>query len=145
LNFKDCIDFANENALCHLATTEDDQPHLRVMRMWNASEDGFYFCGLAPKNMWNQMKTNPKVEICFFNNASEPSGIKVLRIKGEVEFLEDLEMKKEILEKRPMYKTHGTGQPDDPTYPLMRVAHGEAWFWTRQYILKESEAERIKF
>ena len=145
MNFKDCIEFANENARCHLATTDGDQPHLRVISMWFASEDGFYFCGLAPKNMWKQMKANPKVEICFFNNPSDFTDVRVLRVTGEVEFLEDLELKKRVLEDRPMYKTRGSGKPEDPAYPVMRVAHGEAWFWTPQYILKEAEAERVKF
>jgi len=68
-----------------------------------------------------------------------------MRVTGEAEFLEDLELKKRVLEERPFYKNFGSGKPDDPTYPVVRVAHGVAWFWNTNYILKEAEAERIQF
>jgi uncharacterized pyridoxamine 5'-phosphate oxidase family protein len=145
MEFKDCVQFANENGTCHLATAEGDQPRVRVISMWFASEEGFYFCGLAPKNVWKQIKANPKIEICFFNNPAEFTDVKVLRVTGEAEFLEDLELKAKVLEDRSFYKNFGTGKPDDPTYPVFRVAHGEAWFWTPEYILREAEAERIRF
>ena len=145
MNFKDCFQFANENPQCYLATTEGDQPRVRVMLMWFANEKGFYFCGLAPKNVWKQIEANPKIEICFLNHPPEFKDVKVLRVTGQAEFIEDLALKEKVLEDRPMYKQFGTGKPDDSTYPVFRVAHGEAWFWTPQYILKEAEAERIRF
>jgi pyridoxamine 5'-phosphate oxidase len=66
-------------------------------------------------------------------------------VTGQAEFLEDPELKAKVLEARPFYKNFGTGEPDDPTYPVVRVAHGEAWFWTMDYVLREAEAERIRF
>jgi len=113
--------------------------------LWRAEPDGFYFCGLAPKNFWNQLKSNPKVEICFYNNLGVGQGGKVMRVTGEIEFLEDIELKKQVLEDRPQYKNYGTGQPDDSTYPVARMAHGETWFWSKEFILREKEAERIRF
>lgn len=145
MEFKDYLRFANENQLCHLSTTEGDQPRVRVIRMWFANEEGFYFCGLAPKNVWKQIEANPKVEVCFFNHAPDPGNWRVLRVTGEAEFLDNLDLKKKVLEDRPFYKQFGSGKPNDPTYPVMRIAHGEAWFWTTEYILREAEAERIRF
>ena len=145
MNFGDCIEFAQENKVCCVATTQDDQPRVRVMSLWRAQADGFYFCGLAPKNIYKQLRDNPKVEVCFYNNLGVSEGAKVMRVTGKVEFLDDLELKKQVLEDRSKYKNYGTGEPDDPTYPVFRIAHGEAWFWSREYILKESEAERIRF
>ena len=144
MEFTDCVQFANENKLCYLATTDGDQPRVRVLLLWFADQEGFTFCGLAPKNVWKQIAANPKVEICFFNNAAEFKDVQVMRVTGQAEFLEDLELKKKVLEDRPFYKNFGSGEPDDPTYPIVRVAHGEAWFWNANYILKEAEAERVR-
>jgi uncharacterized pyridoxamine 5'-phosphate oxidase family protein len=141
----DCIQFATENGLGYLATTEGDQPRVRPMLLWRANEEGFYFCGLAPKNVWKQIEANPKVEVCFYNNASGPEGWRVLRVSGEAEFLDDLALKEQVLEDRPFYRDYGSGEPDDPTYPVIRIPHGEAWFWTAEYILREAEAERVRF
>jgi pyridoxamine 5'-phosphate oxidase len=145
MEFRDCVQFANDHPYCHLATADGDQPRVRVINMWFANEEGFYFCGLAPKNVWEQIQANPKVEICFFNNAPQVADVKTLRVTGQAEFLEDPELKAKVLEARPFYKNFGTGEPDDPTYPVVRVAHGEAWFWTMDYVLREAEAERIRF
>jgi pyridoxamine 5'-phosphate oxidase len=145
MTLSECFDFANKNQTCHVATSEGDQPRVRVMRMWYASADGFYFCGLAPKNMWKQMRNNPKVEVCFFNNPAEFKDCIAMRVAGKVEFLEDLELKKKVLQERPNYVNYGTGKPEDPTYPVVRIQHGEIWCWTPQYILKESQATRVAF
>jgi uncharacterized pyridoxamine 5'-phosphate oxidase family protein len=90
--------------------------------------------------------THPrKGDYRFFNNAPQVTDVKTLRVTGQAEFLEDPELKAKVLEARPFYKNFGTGEPDDPTYPVVRVAHGEAWFWTMDYVLREAEAERIRF
>ena len=145
MEFADCVQFANENKQCYLATADGDQPRVRVILMWFANQEGFYFCGLAPKNVWKQIASNPKVEICFYNHAAQIQDARVMRVTGTAEFLEDLDLKEKVLADRSFYKNFGTGQPDDPTYPVLRVAHGEIWFWTTEYILKEAEAERIQF
>ena len=43
MNIQDCIQFTNENKLCYLATSEDNQPHVRALGFWFADESGFYF------------------------------------------------------------------------------------------------------
>jgi pyridoxamine 5'-phosphate oxidase len=43
MDFKDCVDFANETKTCYLATVEGDQPRVRALGMWYADETGFYF------------------------------------------------------------------------------------------------------
>jgi pyridoxamine 5'-phosphate oxidase len=145
VTFNECVDFANSNRICYLATVDGDQPRVRTIRMWYACENGFYFCGLAPKKMWQQMKANPKVEVCFFNNPAEFKDSISMRVTGRVQFLDDQELTKRVLKERPNYLNYGTGKPDDQTYPVMRIAQGEIWCWTPQYILRESQAERISF
>jgi len=143
--FQDCTQFAAENPLCYLATTEDDQPRVRPILLWMADEEGFTFCGLGPKKVWAQIEANPKVEVCFYNNATDAAGWRSLRVSGEAEFLDDPALVAKVLEDRPFYRDLKAGEPDGPTVPIVRILHGEAWFWTAQYILREAEAERICF
>ena len=63
----EAIAFATAHPVCFLATTDADQPHVRGWLFWFADETGFYFQTLAPKDVYHQLKANPKTEICFFN------------------------------------------------------------------------------
>jgi nitroimidazol reductase NimA-like FMN-containing flavoprotein (pyridoxamine 5'-phosphate oxidase superfamily) len=38
LDFKDALSFANQNQACWLATSQDDQPHVRGLLMWFADQ-----------------------------------------------------------------------------------------------------------
>lgn len=49
MEFKDCIDFANQTNLAWLATSEDDQPRVRPLGLWFADE---YTLDTAPPYKW---------------------------------------------------------------------------------------------
>ncbi len=89
MTFPECVDFANKNPVCYVATVEGDQPRVRPLLMWYAKEDGFDFCGVAPKKVWQRLKANPKMEACSCNNASEFKDVASMRVSGRAEFLED--------------------------------------------------------
>ena len=142
MNFKDCIKFANETPLCYLATVGGDQPIVRPLGLWFADDSGFYFQIGSAKDMYGQLQANNKVEGCFFQlgvaAAHHEYGKKplesvspMMRVAGEVEFLNDLELKKKILEDRPILKKQGMTF-DDPRLIIFRIAKGEAYFWTRE-------------
>jgi uncharacterized pyridoxamine 5'-phosphate oxidase family protein len=136
---QECIDFANEHPVCWLATVDGDQPRVRTFLLWRANEDGFYFETFEPKDVYEQLKKNPKVEICFFNNASDLDKAKTMRIAGEVEFLDDPDLKKQLLAERPFL------QAAEPVLEIFRVHSGEAFFWTMADVLKEKEIEHLRF
>ena len=97
MEFRDCLQSAAENPVCHLAPTEGDQPRFRVLRMWFADGDGPHFCGLTPKSAWRQIRANPNVEICSFNLATDLQDVRSMRVTRKAEFLEELELKKKVL------------------------------------------------
>lgn len=136
---QECIKFATEHPVCYLATLDGDQPRVRAFLLWRANEDGFYFETFSPKDVYEQLKTNAKVEICFFNNESDLVKAKTMRLTGEVEFLGDPDLKKQLLEDRPFL------QDAEPVLELFRVHSGEAFFWTMADVLKEKEIERVRF
>lgn len=127
MEFKDCIDFANGTPVCYLATADGDQPRVRALGFWFADETGFYFQIGAVKDMYGQMQANRKVEVCFWQ-PDEQTGT-MMRVAGEVEFVDDIELKKKVLEDRPFLKEFGMTF-DHPGLIIFRIAKGEAYFWT---------------
>ena len=146
MDLQECITFANENKLCYLATVEDGQPRVRPMGLWFADERGFYFQSHAEKALGIQLKAHKKVEACFYNAKAGPGLGTVLRVSGEIEFLDDLEYKKRIFEDRAhIVESYGLEGLEDPRLILFRIYKGEAFFWTMDYNLRESDIEKITF
>jgi pyridoxamine 5'-phosphate oxidase len=140
MELKDVYEFANINPLCYLATVEGDQPRVRAFVMWYAGDQGFYFHTSAEKEVFKQIVSNPKVEVCFYATQSGA----MMRAAGKAVVLNDLEMKKRLLEDLPYIKQMVKG-PDDPDLVLFRVQDGDARFWTIGENRVEFKAEKIKF
>lgn len=144
MDFNECTDFANANPACWLATTDGNQPHVRGFMMWFADESGFYFHTGANKAVCQQLQANPKIEVCYF--APDPQGVgRMMRVTGEVEFIDDVPLKTALLADRPFLKEIGSGTPDDPLLAIFRITRGEVHFWTMEDNMRESEIERIRF
>ncbi len=144
MDIKDCIKFANENPICYIATEDRDWPRVRAFLMWFADESGFYFHTGSMKSVYRQLQSNPKIEICFFTPQSDPNMTRMMRLAGEVEFLDNPELRARLLDERPFLKAIVKG-PDDPTLAVFRIPRGEAWFWTMAENTRESEIPRIQF
>ncbi len=140
MDLKDCIKFANENPVSYIATEDGDQPRVRAFLMWFADESGFYFHTGSPKNVFKQLSRNPKVEICF----NTPKFDRTMRLTGEIEFLDNPDLRSRLLAERPFLKAF-VKSSDDPLLAIFRVPKGEAWFWTMAENLRESEVPRVRF
>ena len=127
MEFVDIINFAKENKTTFIATVEKDQPRVRGLGMLWADETGFYFQTAAEKNIYNQLKNNPKIELCIVH-FDEKNGNTMLRIEGKAEFVDDLEIKKKVLESRKFLKGHGF-TPESPGLIIFKVSKGQAYFW----------------
>ncbi len=99
---------------------------------------------MAPKRFCHQLHENPKVEVCFFNGAGELPEAKMMRVTGQIEFLDDLELVRRVAEERAALEGI-IGRPLRPITEVFRLAAGEATFWTLTDILKEPELERVTF
>jgi pyridoxamine 5'-phosphate oxidase len=144
MDLQDCIKFATENPICYLGTAAGDQPKVRTFLLWQADESGFYFVTMSPKELAEQLKQNPKVEVCFFNNAADPVKWKQMRLTGEIEFLEDGESLEKAYQNRSFLDSI-VGFSVRPIVRPFRIATGEAHFWTLADFLKESEIAKIRF
>ena len=136
MNLKECIDFANENPLAWLATSDEGQAHVRAMAMWYADETGFYLQSATMKELVNQVIKNPKIEIAFFK-PDEGTGT-MLRVEGVAEIIDDIKMKEKCLEDRPFLKEFGLTAEGDELF-IFRISHGKAHFWRMETNLDPKE------
>ena len=143
MKLQDYVKFANEHPVCWVATTEGNQPHVRVLQVWFADDNGFYFQTESVKSLCKQLKNNDKVELCFY--APGPNAGTMLRVTGKVEFVDDLALKNKVLADRPFLKAVGIKGPEDPLLVIFRVYSGEAYFWTMANNMKEAEIKKTKF
>lgn len=141
MDFKDCIELANANKTCYLATADGDQPRVRAMGMWYADETGFYFQAQTVKALYKQIEKNPKVEVIF---RDADSG-KVMRVYGVVKIINDPVIRARCIKERPLLKNFNITEPDDPLLAVFQVYTGEAYFWTPADSMKEADLPRIKF
>ena len=133
---KKCIEFANENPVCYLASVEGDQPRVRALGFWFADETGFYFQIGAIKELYGQLQKNPKTEVCIYKHEGMIGTM--LRISGAIEFVDDIKLKEKVLVDRPFLKSFGlTAQ--SPDLIIFRIAHGKAHFWTMENNLNPKE------
>ena len=144
MNLQDCITFATEHPICFLATMDGTQPRVRTFLLWYADPTGFYFIGLSPKAVQRQLKANPRVEVCFYNNPAELPNARQLRVSGAVEFVADADIIAKASNDRAWLEPI-VGVPVGPIVEVLRIASGEAHFWTIPDGLKEPQLERIRF
>jgi len=127
MNKTEIIAFINQNPRCHLATTEDGQPHCRMVLLYSADDNGIVFHTGKMKDLHNQLSENQKVKFCF---SDLEKGIQV-RVLGVAKLDEDLELKKEIVSKRdflkPMIENIGY-----ESFAVYRVVNCKAQVWTME-------------
>lgn len=145
MELKDCIEFANKNPVSYIATVDGDQPRVRGFLLWYADESGFYFHTGTTKNVYKQLKKNPKLEACFFAPAPPPQVGKMMRVAGKVKFVDDISLKTRLLEERPFLKAIGIDRPENPLLAVFQIYTGVAYFWTMENNMREDESERVRF
>jgi pyridoxamine 5'-phosphate oxidase len=128
------IEFLNANPTCYLATSQNNTPHVRAMRMYRADEKGIIFQTVDGKDLPRQLLGNQNVEVCFF---STEKGVQI-RVSGKATKVDDLDLKKEIAEKRPFLKPWIEKKGFD-VMPVFRVVDCVAWVWTMETNLLPKE------
>jgi uncharacterized pyridoxamine 5'-phosphate oxidase family protein len=119
--------FMSANPAFHLATVDGDQPRVRGMFLYRADEDGILFHTGKMKDVYQQLMAQPKTELCF----SSFKELRQVRVSGSLELLEDLELKKEIVNHptraflKPWVKESGY-----EFLAVFRLSNGRATSWT---------------
>jgi pyridoxamine 5'-phosphate oxidase len=121
------LEFVQKNPVFSLATLEGNQPHVRLIMLYRADENGIIFITGNHKDLYKQLQANPAVEMCFYNHEQ---GLQV-RIEGKVVILDDLKLKKQVVEAfsflKPFVESRG--------YEAMicyNLKNGKATTWTME-------------
>jgi uncharacterized pyridoxamine 5'-phosphate oxidase family protein len=128
------FEFIKNNPVFALATSEDNKPHVRMMMVYRADENGIIFNTGENKEVHRQLSANSNVDLCFYNAEEE----KQIRISGSVEEVEDNALKKEIGNDYPFLKKW----VDDKGYDVLVVyclKAGKAMVWTMETNFKPKE------
>ena len=125
MNKTEILEFLNANPTCYLATSVNNKPYVRAMRMVSADEKGLIFQTVDGKDLPKQMKENPSVEVCFYNMTENVQ----VRVAGKATLLEDPNLKKKIAEQRPFMKPLIEKKGFD-VMPVFRIVDCVACTWT---------------
>ncbi len=144
MDLSECIQFATENPVTYIATSDGDQPRVRAFAMWFADATGFYYHTGTPKSVYTQLVKNPRTELCFLA-PGDMATMKMMRVSGRVEFLEDKSLEERLYKDRPWVIDVMKSAPKGGRLAIFRIAHGEAYFWTMADNMHEGEIPRVKF
>ncbi len=128
------LEFINQNPLFFLATQDAEQPRVRAMMLLAANENGILFNTMKTKDVCKQILINPSVELCFYS----PTNKMQIRIIGKVKVLEDLEMKKKVVEILPFLKATVEKEGYDNLAPC-RLLEAKAVVWTMETNLAQKK------
>jgi pyridoxamine 5'-phosphate oxidase len=121
---KEILDFITKNPISFLATIDGKAARVRGMDTYRADENGLIFYTYKTKDVFKQMAKNPEVEVCYFAKGTQ------VRVRGKMEILEDLALKKEIVSKRDFLKPfHQQGNYDGMGVCRLK---GKATTWSIQ-------------
>ncbi len=136
MKVEECVDFANKNPISWVASIDGEQPRVRALGLWFADKSGYYFQIRIDMDLYKQLQENPKVEASFWK-PGEMFGT-MMRVAGEVEFLDNITLKKRVLEDRPFLKDFGF-TPENKELIIFRIPKGEAYFWTIENAFQPKE------
>ncbi|MCR1950781.1 pyridoxamine 5'-phosphate oxidase family protein [Clostridium sp. DSM 100503] len=95
------VEFLKENPVQYFATVGlDGKAKVRPFQFMIEKEGKLYFCTNNKKDVFNEIKNNPYVEVC----ASSPK-FEWLRLNGKVVFSNDLDIKREVIESSSLVKS----------------------------------------
>jgi len=123
---KEILQFMTANPVFHLATAEGDKPHVRGMLLYRADENGIIFNTAKAKDLHQQLTANQKVELSFHNGDFD--NLTQVRVSGTAELVEDLDLKKEIIEQRDFLKPWVDEVGYEPV-AVYRIRNGVATVW----------------
>jgi len=124
---KEVIEFAAKNPIFALATTDGGRPRVRMMMLYRADDNGLIFTTGRDKDVNKQLQASPAVEMCFYDAAQG----RQVRIEGNVEMLNDLKLKKQIVKDFPFLKPWVESQGYD-VMATYRLKSGKAVTWTME-------------
>lgn len=111
--------YLKECGVFYLATTEGPLPRVRPFGIVEEINKKVYIITAKRKNVYRQMMANNNIQIC----ALHPNG-DWIRITGTIVNDDNIEVKKEIINRNPDFKN--IYSPTDPDTAVLYIKDGEA-------------------
>jgi len=121
------FEFVTRNPVFSLATIDGSRPHVRMIMLYQANKDGIVFSTGRDKDVNKQLQANPAVEMCFYGHEQN----RQVRIEGTARMINDLELKKRIVEDFAFLKPWIEAQGYDVLITY-RVENARATTWTME-------------
>lgn len=123
----DVMEFVGKNMVFTLATCAGNSPKVRNMATSKVEDRGIIFCTGKEKDVYRELSANPNVELCYYSADEE----KQVRIAGQVQELEELDLKKDIVDRFPFLKPwiDAAGYESMAVY---LVVNAKACMWSMQ-------------
>lgn len=126
MNKAEILEFIRAVRIAYVATVEESRPHVRAIGIYRADDDGILIQVWKIKDIHKQLEKNPEIELCF----ADPQKSVQVRVSGRAELVEDLALKKQVVEDRPFMKPIVEARGYD-VVALYRIK-GKATVWTFQ-------------
>jgi hypothetical protein len=85
------------------------------------------------------------VELCFTAPPEFPDPVRMMRVTGECEIIEDPKVISQLFDERLSFLDLGTREAIEPLLVVLRVHSGEIRFWVMENFLMDKESLRIEF
>lgn len=121
---EEVLAFFKENPVFFIATSEDGQPRVRPFGAMINYGGKLFICTNNQKKVFNQMKKDPRIEICGFNG----SKAEWLRLQATAEEVDDAAIRSRMLEENPMLKD--VYSPNDGLFAVIGLSNCTASFWS---------------
>ena len=117
MKLEEVYDFIKNLEVVSMATTENDQPRVRIMALI-PHNDKFWCCTITSRPKMEQFKANGKFEFCSIIRKNENLGS--IRACGRAKIIEDLEVKKELSKVIPFFNGYWEDYTD-PKFGLIQL------------------------
>jgi uncharacterized pyridoxamine 5'-phosphate oxidase family protein len=107
-NMEAVVDFILKNRMGFLATVDEGKPRVRAWGFMKYDDGKFYFGTSNTKDVFRQLMDVPYAEWI----SMDPQTYTTLRISGGVVFVNDVEMKRQIIASNPMIKDLYAGEKE---------------------------------
>jgi uncharacterized pyridoxamine 5'-phosphate oxidase family protein len=116
----EAVQFLIDNPVFYLATVDGDEPKVRPFGFIMEFQGKIYFCTSNEKQVFKQLKANPKFEVCTTDKAG-----RWIRLKGKAVFDDNYEAKKKVFEMMPIVADIYQ-DASNPIFEVFYLAEGEA-------------------
>ena len=99
------------------ATCDNERPYVRPVLLLYV-DDKFWVATGTEDAKTPQLKINPNIEFCYFIEKEAEHGY--IRGAGKVEFIQDMQIRKQFIEKF-AYIKHYWQEPEDPGFTMLEL------------------------